>query len=86
MPRRKRANLPVACPNCGHIHLETTGQYTPNQPAHPGMVRLVEPYAGYGWTAPPPDITAGFGCLECCNCGAAMAPNGKLKVITDDGT
>jgi hypothetical protein len=76
----KIAGLKVLCPSCGESHFETTGQYRANKHAHPGMIKMVEPYLSWGWQQPPQDPSAGSGCLECCECGAALAPNGILKV------
>ena len=77
---QRRKELKVICPLCGGSHYETTDQYSPDKHAHPGMLRMVEPYRSYGWQQPPQDPSAGSGCLECCECGSALAPNGFLKV------
>ena len=71
----------VYCPNCGLVQYETTEQYRADIAAHPGMIKMLEPYLSWGWTQPPQDDSAGYGVLECGECGAPLAPNGKLKVI-----
>ena len=78
--RKKIAGLKVICPGCGLRQFETTSQYNPKKHAHPGMLRQVEPYATWGWDGVPPDPTAGYGCLECGECGSALAPTGFLTV------
>jgi hypothetical protein len=74
------SKLKVVCPNCGESYHETTNAYRKTKIAHPGMLRLVEPYLSWGWETPPPDPSAGYGALTCPGCGAALAPSGKLKV------
>ena len=71
----------VQCPNCGLIQFETTEQYRADQSAHPGMISMLEPYLTWGWVQPPADESAGYGVLECGECGAALAPNGKLRIL-----
>lgn len=68
------------CPFCNSCHFETTKDYDPEKTAHPGMISMIEPYRGYGWQQPPKDPSAGYGVLECCECGSPLAPEGKLKV------
>lgn len=76
----KRKALDIICPLCGACHFETTEMYEADRHAHPGMLRLKEPYVGYGWEPPPPDPSAGSGVLECRDCGGLLAPEGRLKV------
>jgi len=78
--RRKRAGHKVICYECGENHYQTTGMYHPDTPAHPGMIKMIEPYLSWGWEQPPTDATAGPGVLECASCGAALAPSGRLNV------
>ena len=78
--KTKVAERKVYCPNCGGNFHVTTEQFRPRGHAHPGMIRLIEPYLSWGWSPPPPDPSAGYGSLECPDCGAAMAPDGKLMV------
>jgi predicted RNA-binding Zn-ribbon protein involved in translation (DUF1610 family) len=79
--RQKFEPQQVHCPNCGFVQFETTPKYTPDAPPHPGMVSMMEPYLSWGWELPPADESAGYGCLECGECGSQLAPNGKLKVL-----
>ena len=84
MARKKRIEFEpqnVVCPNCGFVQYETTEQYDDSVSAHPGMIKMIEPYASWGWEQPPMDVSAGYGCLECGECGSQLAPNGKLKVL-----
>ena len=75
----------VVCRYCGGSHYETTDQYNANHTAHPGMIRMVEPYRSYGWQEPPQDPTAGYGVLECCECGSPLAPEGYLTTRDQNG-
>jgi len=70
----------VICPLCGGRHYETTDQYDPDKHAHPGMIRLKEKYANYGWEPAPPDPSAGSGSIECRQCGGLVAPEGRFKL------
>jgi len=70
----------VSCPNCGFVQFETTEKYDGSVSAHPGMISMKEPYLSWGWTPPPMDDSAGYGVLECGECGSQLAPSGKLKV------
>jgi hypothetical protein len=81
--KKQKTAKKIICPECGASHFETTMRYRGNMPAHPGMIQMVEPYVTWGWTQPPKDSTAGFGVLECLDCGAALAPSGTLKVIDE---
>lgn len=70
----------VVCPSCGLSYNSTTKEYDPDIDANPAMLRLKERYKEYGWDEIPADATRGYGCLECPECGSALAPDGKLKV------
>jgi len=72
--------LDVICPGCGECYHETTKSFKSGIDANAGMIRLKEPWKSYGWTEPPPDPTAGYGFLECPQCGAQLAPSGHLMV------
>ncbi len=72
--------LRILCPLCGACHFETTEKYDADKMPHPGMIKMLAKYKEYGWPEPPQDDSAGYGCLECLDCGNALAPNGKLKV------
>ena len=71
----------VKCPECGGIYHRTTPHFRADIDAAPDMLELIEPYKSWGWTGPPPDRTAGYGRIECPECGACIAPSGKLTVI-----
>lgn len=76
----KGNNMDVLCPQCGQCHHHTTDAFDPDRTASPDMLKLKEPYATWGWEPPPPDASAGYGCLVCPECGGALAPSGKLRV------
>jgi DNA-directed RNA polymerase subunit RPC12/RpoP len=71
----------VECPNCKGIFFSITRQFRKHKAAHPDMVQMLRRYRNYGWEEPPRDVSAGFGCLECPQCGFALAPNGRLTVV-----
>lgn len=75
------SGLDVQCPGCGQVFFETTDQYNPDTDTNPAMINMKEPWKSYGWEAFLYDATAGYGCMVCPECGAALAPSGKLKVI-----
>lgn len=75
----------VHCPFCDACNFETTQDYDPKKPAHPGMIEMIEPYKSYGWQQPPQDTTAGYGVIECCECGSPLAPEGYFKVKAKKG-
>lgn len=70
----------VKCPECGGIYHRTTPHFRADIDAAPDMLELIEPYKSWGWTGPPPDRTAGYGRIECPECGACIAPSGKLTL------
>lgn len=72
--------LDVLCPSCGLSHNSTTKEYNHKIDANPAMLRLKPKYASYGWDELPADASMGYGCLECPECGSALAPDGRLKV------
>ena len=78
MPKGKGHD--VICPGCRESYHETTRRYNPNRDANAGMLKLKDEYISYGWDQPPPDPTAGYGFLECPQCGAPLAPSGRLEV------
>jgi len=69
----------ITCPGCGQCFHETTSSFDSDKDANPAMLRLKEPWLGWGWDAPPLDPTMGYGCLVCPDCGSALAPNGRFK-------
>jgi hypothetical protein len=70
----------VRCRECGGIHFSCTKDYRAKDTAHAGMIKMLPKYVEYGWEQPQ-DPTAGYGVLECPECGAALAPNGFFKVV-----
>ena len=70
----------IVCPGCGQSYHTTTEQYDPNIDANPSMLKLKPKYISYGWESLPSDPTMGYGCLECPDCGTALAPSGRLRV------
>lgn len=74
------SNLSVKCPGCTQSFHETTDKYNPDTMANPSMLKLKQKYISWGWEDVPMDATAGFGCLECPECGYPLAPEGKLVV------
>lgn len=71
----------IKCPVCGTVQYETTAKYDPDKPANPGMLTMIEPYRGWGWEGPPMDNAAGFGSIECGECGSLLAPEGRFKIV-----
>ena len=71
--------LNIVCPGCAQVFFSATDKYDPERNANPAMIQLNQPYKGYGWDELPKDPTMGYGCLVCPDCGAALAPSGKLR-------
>jgi ribosomal protein S27AE len=71
----------VKCPECGGVYHRTTPHFRADIDAAPDMLELIEPYKSWGWTGPPPDRTAGYGRIECPECGSVIAPSGKLTLV-----
>jgi len=69
----------VICPGCGQSFHQTTQLFDAEKVVNPSMLTLKDKYISYGWEQIPADATAGYGCLECPDCGASLCPNGKLK-------
>ena len=79
--KARRVIYDVKCPTCYQDSgYQTSQSYNPKPMANPGMVELKEPYKTWGWFDCSVDPTAGYGCMECHECGAQLAPGGKLKV------
>ena len=70
----------IKCPGCKQCFFETTDKYNPDAATNPSMLRLKKKYKDWGWEDVPQDATAGFGCLECPDCGHPIAPEGHLTV------
>ncbi len=75
-----KSGLDVKCPGCRQSYFETTDKYNPDDYANPSMLKLKEKYVSWGWEDVPQDATAGYGCLECPDCGYPLAPEGKILV------
>jgi len=70
----------VQCPGCGICYFNLTSKYNSQIDANPAMLDLKQKYKDYGWSQLGKDPSQGYGCLECPDCGAALAPSGKLRV------
>jgi len=80
--------MKVRCPSCGVVHHETTSKYRATKPAHGGMIRLIEPWASWGWGkfgARDGGEEIPWSEMECPTCAAPLAPDGKLSVIKPNG-
>ena len=76
----KESSQDVICPGCGGRYYETTSEYDPERYANAAMISLKQKYREWGWEDISGDPHSGYGCLVCPECGAALAPSGKLKV------
>ncbi|OGP67110.1 MAG: hypothetical protein A2W27_08200 [Deltaproteobacteria bacterium RBG_16_44_11] len=77
--------LKVQCPGCKKIFHETTEKFDLNVRPNGAMVRLLEPWKGWGWAAFDAEGAAVSTtlCSEmlCPGCTAPLAPSGRLEVI-----
>ena len=83
MPKKSKPKFipqDVICPGCGQSYHETTTAYRPDRFANPSMLKLKEPWKGWGWEDLGSDPSMGYGCLVCPDCGTALAPSGTLRV------
>lgn len=80
IPKGKQKTKEVICPSCGGAYFALTENYNPDINANPAMIDMKPQYKEWGWPDLPKDASLGYGILECPECGAALAPNGKLKV------
>ena len=78
--QREDGVFDVICPGCGQSYHTTTDQYDPEIDANPAMLELKPRYVSYGWESLPSDPTMGYGCIECPDCGSALAPSGRMTV------
>ncbi len=80
--------LKVQCPNCKKVYHETTEMFDPDVRPNGAMVRLLEPWKGWGWAAFDAEGQAVSTtlCSEmlCPGCTAPLTPSGRLTVITDE--
>jgi len=70
----------VICPGCGQSYHNITVMYDPGKSANSAMIRLKDKYRSWGWEEVYPDQYSGYGCLVCPDCGAPLAPDGKLRI------
>lgn len=70
----------VICPGCGQSYHDTTPAYDPDRNANAAMLRLKEKYREWGWDEIIPDRHSSYGCIVCPDCGAALAPSGRLSI------
>ena len=73
----------LICPQCRESFHETTKSFDSEKDANSGMFKLKRQYTaaeGNQWDGFPPDPTAGYGFLECPQCGAQYAPSGRVEV------
>jgi hypothetical protein len=77
--------LKVQCPGCKKVYHETTEKYDPDVRPNGAMVRLLDPWKGWGWAAFDAEGAAVSTtlCSEmlCPGCTAPLAPSGRLTVI-----
>jgi hypothetical protein len=77
--------LKVQCPGCKKVFHETTEKYDPDVRPNGAMVRLLEPWKGWGWAAfdAEGEAVSTTLCSEmiCPGCQAQLAPSGRLTVI-----
>jgi len=70
----------VQCPGCGQFYFNLTKEYDSQINANPAMIDLKQKYKDYGWAQLGKDPSQGYGCMECPDCGTALAPSGTLRV------
>jgi len=71
----------IRCRNCKVIHHETTEHYRNDMPVQGRMLRLIEPWKGYGWPEFSPYDT--WDALQCPNCGAPIpGQDGRVRPIS----
>jgi hypothetical protein len=77
--------MKIQCPGCKKVFHETTEKYDPDVRPNGAMVRLLEPWKGWGWAAFDAEGLAASTtlCSEmlCPGCTAPLAPSGRLTVI-----
>lgn len=72
----------VVCRSCGDKYHETTEKYDPNTPTRATMLKLKEPWAGYGWEDFPQDDSVGYDSLACPGCGVPYCNSaGFVKTV-----
>lgn len=78
--------MKVQCPGCKKVYHETTEKFDPDVRPNGAMVRLLDPWKGWGWAAfdAEGEAVSTTLCSEmlCPGCTAPLAPSGRLTVIT----
>jgi hypothetical protein len=82
---KKKIERHVKCPNCGEHYFRVTKSYraTVNREKvmpHAGMIEIMEPWKGWGWSDGLQDETNGYGDMICPGCSHMLAPDGRLIV------
>lgn len=78
MAAKAKKEKRIECPNCKGVHFKPTKAYKARAEAVPAMIEMIEPYLGWGWGN---GVMEGQADMLCPECGAVLAPNGKLTVI-----
>jgi len=83
----------IKCPNCGQCFHETTEKFNPDIRPNGSMVRLRQPWRGWGWSPfggeDGRDIRFAESeatlCsdLRCPCCGSPLAPGGRLTTVEE---
>ena len=80
--------LRIQCPGCKKVYHETTEKYDPDVRPNGAMVRLLEPWKGWGWAAFDAEGQAVSTtlCSEmlCPGCTAPLAPGGRLTILKSE--
>lgn len=79
--------MKVKCPSCCKVYHETTDKYNPDTLPNGSMVRLIEPYHTWKWSAFADGLPAHIGItysgMRCPACEASMLVKNRLVVIPD---
>ncbi len=79
--------MKVKCPGCRQVFHETTDAYQPNVRANGSMLKLLEPWAGWGWDTFGDNRKATASVLAsemfCPSCDSPLAPGGRLRVVLE---
>lgn len=71
----------VICPSCRQSTYETiAGKFDPDVLISPDMVRMKDPWRGWGWSGFSHDPGAGHGQMVCLHCDTPLAPAGRLEL------
>ena len=84
----------IKCPSCCDCYHETTENFNPDVQPNGSMVRLMEPWRGWGWSPFGDDDDRDIEFAEtaatlssdliCPGCGSPLAPDGRLIVLFPD--